>query len=96
MNRLALLMMIVLVGSGLVLVNTSYEARRLFVEIERAKSEELQLQADTKRLEAERRSEGTSLRVERDARQRLQMRMASPETTVYVSEARGAASGSQP
>jgi cell division protein FtsL len=84
MTRLNLLLLLALVASGLYLVKTSHEARRLFVEIERAKAEELQLQADEKRIEAERRTAATHLRVERVAREKLAMRLATPDVTLYV------------
>ena len=86
MSRISLLLLLVLVCSGLLLVRTSYETRRLFAEIERAKAEEQQLLADSKRLDAERRSEGTNLRIERDAREKLAMRLPGPDVTVYVSD----------
>ncbi len=91
MNRLSLLLLVALVLSGLYLVKTSYESRRLFAEIERAKAEEAQLAADAKRLDAERRTEATHLKVERAAREKLAMRMATPDVTVYVSDARASA-----
>ena len=90
MSRVSLLLLLVLVSSGLLLVRTSYETRRLFAEIERAKAEEQQLLADSKRLDAERRSEGTNLRIERDAREKLAMRLPGPDVTVYVSDSRSA------
>ena len=43
MTRLSILLLLALVASGLYLVKTSYEARRLFAEIEKAKAEERQL-----------------------------------------------------
>ena len=69
MTRLSLLLLVGLIASGLYLVKVSYEARRLFVEIERSKAEEQQLQADQRRLDAERRTAATHLRVERVARE---------------------------
>ena len=94
MMRLSVLLLIALVASGLYLVRTSYESRRLFVEIERAKSDEKQLLADEKRLDAERQAQATHLRVERVAREKLGMRMAAPDVSVYVSDARSASSAS--
>ncbi|MBT9595315.1 MAG: cell division protein FtsL [Vitreoscilla sp.] len=88
MTRLSILLLVALVLSGLYLVKTSYESRRLFVELERAKAEEAQLAADAKRLDAERRTEATHLKVERTAREKLAMRLASPEVTVYVADSR--------
>lgn len=86
MTRLSVLLLLALLASGMYLVRTSYEARRLFVELERAKTEETQLLADVRRLDAERRSEGTLLKVERDARQKLGMRMAGADVTIYVAD----------
>jgi cell division protein FtsL len=94
MTRVSLLLLVALVLSGLFLVKTSYESRRLFAEIERAKAEEAQLAADARRLDAERRTEATHLKVERTARDKLAMRMATPDVTVYVSDTR--ASGTSP
>ncbi len=86
MTRLSVALLLALLASGMYLVRTSYEARRLFVELERAKTEETQLLADVRRLDAERRSEGTLLKVERDARQKLGMRMAGADVTIYVAD----------
>ena len=88
MTRFSIVLLVALVLSGLYLVKTSYESRRLFVELERAKAEEAQLTAGAKRLDAERRTEATHLKVERTARDKLAMRLASPEVTVYVSDSR--------
>lgn len=88
MTRLAVLLLAALVLSGLWLVKTSYASRRLFAEIERAKAEEAQLAADAKRLDAERRTAATHLKVERTAREKLAMRLATPDVTVYVGDAR--------
>ncbi|MGM9489221.1 cell division protein FtsL [Ideonella sp. YS5] len=94
MTRLSLLLLAALVVSGIFLVKTSYESRRLFAEIERAKAEEAQLAADAKRLDAERRTEATHLKVERTAREKLAMKLATPDVTVYVTD--GRASGGTP
>ncbi len=97
MTRLSILLLVALILSGLYLVKTSYESRRLFAEIERAKAEEQQLAADAKRLDAELRTEATHLKVERTAREKLAMRLATPDVTVYVNDGRAsAASEAQP
>ena len=97
MTRLSIILLVALILSGLYLVKTSYESRRLFAEIERAKAEEQQLAADAKRLDAELRTEATHLKVERTAREKLAMRLATPDVTVYVNDSRAsAASGGQP
>jgi cell division protein FtsL len=70
----------------LLLVNSAYETRRLFSAIERAKAEERQLESEFKRLDAERQVQATHLRVERVARERLQMRTVTPAVTHWVVE----------
>lgn len=90
----AVLLLLALMGSALFLVNTSYESRRLFSAIEREKAQARQLDTDFKRLDAERLAQGTHLRVEKIARERLQMRTASPGVThTVVDSAAPAASG---
>ena len=98
MTRLSVLLLLALVVSGLYLVQVSYDARRLFVDIERAKADEQQLQADARRLDAEKRTAATHLRVERVAREKLAMRLATPDATLYVAApaTRAASGGAQP
>jgi cell division protein FtsL len=98
MTRLSILLLVALVLSGLYLVKTSYESRKLFVELERAKAEEQQLAADAKRLDAERRTEATHLKVERTAREKLSMRLATADMTLYVTDSRASqpAPGNEP
>jgi cell division protein FtsL len=87
MLRLNVLLAIALVVSGLYLVRISYESRRLFAEIENAHGTERQLEADRRRLEAERQAQATHLRVESTARTKLDMRAATPANTQYVVDA---------
>ena len=91
MSRVDVLLVVGLIGSCLLLVNTAYETRRLFSSIERAKAEERQLDSEYKRLEAERQVQSTHLRVERVARERLQMRTVTPAVTHWVNERPGEA-----
>ena len=86
MSRVNVLLVLALIGSSLVLVNSAYETRRLFSGLERAKSEERQLDSEYKRLDAERQVQSTHLRVERVARERLQMRTVTPAVTHWVQE----------
>jgi cell division protein FtsL len=86
MSRVDVLLVAGLIGSCLLLVNSAYETRRLFSAIERAKVEERQLDSEHKRLEAERQVQSTHLRVERVARERLQMRTVTPAVTHWVNE----------
>ena len=87
MARLNVFLALFLIISGMYLVRISYESRHLYAEIEGARGVEHQLEADRKRLEAERQAQATNLRVERTARDKLAMRAATPATTQYVVDA---------
>lgn len=78
MGRLNFLLLLAVLVSGLVLVKSAYEARRLFTELDRAKTEGARLEADSQRLQAERHAQATNLRVEQVARERLHMRTITP------------------
>ncbi len=93
MKAMALLLLVLLIGSSLYLVKTSYESRRLFALLDRARGEQKALDTDHKRLDAERQAQATHLRVEKTAREKLQMRTATPAVTQYVNDAAPAASG---
>lgn len=84
MRGLAVLLLAALIGSSLYLVNTAYEARRLFSLLDRAHAEATRLDIEFKRLDAERQAQATHLRVEKTAREKLQMRTATPAVTQYV------------
>jgi cell division protein FtsL len=84
MTRLNTVLVAALVLSGLYLVRTAYDVRRLYTELDRAKTDSGKLDVEYKHLEAERQAAATNARVERTARDRLAMRTATPAVTVYV------------
>lgn len=86
MNKLNVLLLAALLGSSLVLVRSAYESRRVFAALDAARAEQHQLDAEFKRLDAEAQAQSTHLRVERTARERLQMRTATPAVTAYVAD----------
>jgi cell division protein FtsL len=77
--------MIAVLASALYLVRTQYESRRLFVEFERAKAESHRLEVEHSGLQVQQRAQATPLRVEKLAKEKLQMRSATPAITQYVS-----------
>ncbi|MBA4175783.1 MAG: cell division protein FtsL [Leptothrix sp. (in: Bacteria)] len=91
--KLTVLLFAALITSSLLLVKTAYESRQLFAALDAARAEQKQLDAEFKRLDAEAQAQGTHLRVERTARERLQMRTATPAVTAYVYDS--AASGAR-
>ena len=91
MTRVSLLLLVATVVSALWLVHSHYESRRMFRDMESVRKEAKRIEVDHDRMEVERRSQATPLRVEQIARQQLNMRTASPAITQYV-HAQGAAS----
>jgi cell division protein FtsL len=87
MMRLNLLLLLGVLLSALYLVNVQYQSRRLYSELDRAKSQALKLAAENERLQVEKRAQATSARVESLASSKLQMRAATPAVTSYVSYA---------
>ena len=78
MAKINLLLILLLLASGVVLVHSAYESRRLFAALDRARADGERLAADAVRLQAERHAQATNLRVEKVARERLGMRVITP------------------
>ncbi len=86
MTRLNLMLLLAVMASAMYLVRTQYESRRLFTELDRAVAESRRLETEHQRLQVEKRAQATPLRVEKLARDRLQMRTATPAITQYVTD----------
>ncbi len=84
MNRLNLFLLLAVLGSALYLVNVQYESRRLFSDLDKARSQAHRIESDNERLQVERRAQATPLRVEKLAKEQLQMRSTTPAITHYV------------
>lgn len=84
MTRLNLLLLLVLLASAVALVRTAYDSRRLYALLDNARNEERRLEVEFKRLDAERQAAATHGRVDRVARERLQMKSATAAITQYV------------
>jgi cell division protein FtsL len=91
MTRLSVVLLLAVMASALYLVHTQYESRRLYVELEKALAQSRKIEADNERLQVEKRAQATPLRIEKLARDRLQMRTATPAITQYVTYSDGAA-----
>ena len=89
MNRLSFVLLLAVMTSALYLVHTQYESRRLYVELEKSLAQSRKLESDNERLQVEKRAQATPLRVEKLARDRLQMRTATPAITQYVTHSEG-------
>ena len=98
--RLNLVLLVAVIASAMYLVQVQYQSRRLFVEVEKAQSLSRKLEIERERLEVDKRSQATPLRVEKLAKEQLQMRTATPAVTQYVKlpklEAANSAEGAKP
>ena len=86
MSRLNLLLLVAVMASAFYVVHTQYESRRIFVELEKADAQGRRVEADNELLQVEKRAQATPLRVESLAKDRLQMRTATPAITQYVTQ----------
>jgi cell division protein FtsL len=84
MTRLNFALLLAVLLSALYLVRTQYESRRLYVELEKASAQSRKIATESERLQVEKRAQATPLRVEKLARDRLQMRTTTPAITQYV------------
>jgi cell division protein FtsL len=80
-----LVLLLAVVLSAIYLVNIQYESRQLFTTLDKAQAEERRLSSDFDRLQVEKRGQATSARVDKLAREKLQMRLVLPAITTYVS-----------
>jgi cell division protein FtsL len=94
MTRLNLVLLLAVLASALYLVNVQYDSRRMFSELDKARSEARRLVADRERLQVQKREQATPLRVEGLAKTQLQMRSATPAITHYVSYSAAAVAAS--
>ncbi|MBF6631175.1 MAG: cell division protein FtsL [Comamonas sp.] len=83
MLRLNLLLLLALMLSALYLVQTQYDSRRLFTELDRAHSEARRLNVEYLRLQVEKRAQSASSRIEALAIKQG-LGSASPAITHYV------------
>ncbi|WP_395056593.1 cell division protein FtsL [Polaromonas sp.] len=96
MTRFNLVLLLAVIGSALYLVHTQYESRRLYVELETAAAQSRKIEAENERLQVEKRAQATPLRVEKLAKERLQMHTVTPAITQYVTQKEAIDSGSAP
>ena len=96
MTRLTFVLLGMAIASALYLVHTQYESRRLYVELEKAHAQANKLDMETQALQIEKRSQATPLRVEKLAKDRLQMRTATPAITEYISQRNASTAGAKP
>lgn len=73
-----------LVSCALLLVNAQYQARSLFIDLERAQAVARQLEIEWAQLQLEQSTLGKHARIEASARRELDMVSVTPERTQYL------------
>ena len=91
MTRVNILLLLAVLATAFYLVRTQYESRRLTTDVDRARSEAIRLDLEHDQLDAERRAQAAPLRVEKIAREQLNMRTISPAITQDLGPAKAAA-----
>ncbi len=84
MMRLNLVLLLAVLASAMYLVSVQYDSRRLFTELDKARTEAHRLELENERLQVEKRAQTTPARIERLAREKLLMHQAKPGITTYV------------
>lgn len=87
MIRLNLVLLLAVLASALYLVNVQYESRRLYSALDKSRAEGRKLESENERLQVDRRAQARPLRIEKLAKDELQMRSVTPAITHYVSRA---------
>ena len=85
-GRVNLILMALLVMSALSLVTSQYQARSLFIELERAQAQSRQLEIEWAQLQLDQSSLGTHARIESHAARTLSMVAATPARTQYLTK----------
>lgn len=88
MGRVCILVAIILMFSSLSLVTARYQARQLYDQLDRYRSNSRDLEIDWRRLQLDRAAESSNAKVDRLAREELKMTGVTPERTVYVTQSR--------
>ncbi|HEX2529930.1 MAG TPA: cell division protein FtsL [Burkholderiaceae bacterium] len=83
-GRINLILTVALVLCALSLVNAQYQARRLFIELERAQSTARQLDVEWAQLQLDQSTLGKHERIEANARHNLSMVPLTPVRTQYL------------
>lgn len=83
-GRFSLVLVVGLVACALLLVNAQYQARRLYIELERAQALSRQLEVEWAQLQLDQSTLGKSARIEAIARRDLKMVELTPARIQYL------------
>ncbi|MGF6756539.1 cell division protein FtsL [Paraburkholderia sp. GAS334] len=84
MNRLNIFLLIVVMGCALSVVNATNQQRQIFIQLQRAQSQERQLQQDYSQLQYQQSAMSKTSRIEQIATTSLKMQSATTGRTQYL------------
>lgn len=84
--KLNIVLTVAVVGCALSVVNARYQARHLFMELERLQQQARQLDVDWAQLQLDQSALGKNERIEQIARSELNMTPLTPARTQYLTE----------
>ena len=82
--RVNAILVVAILATAFTLINTQYQSRRLYTQVDQAAATERQLGSDFESLRVQRRGEVAPGRAQRIASTRLNMRAPDPSITQYV------------
>ncbi|MDE1183194.1 cell division protein FtsL [Paraburkholderia sp.] len=91
MNRLNIFLLIVVMGCALSVVNATNQQRQMFIQLQRAQSQERQLQLDYSQLQYQQSALSKTSRIEQIANDSLKMQPGTTGRTQYLTLDPGAA-----
>jgi cell division protein FtsL len=86
MGRLCVLVAGVLMISAISLVTARYQARQLYVELDRSKAQALNFDIEWRQLQLDRAEQSRNANVDKLAREQLKMTSIVPERTIYINQ----------
>ena len=91
MGRLCMLVAGVLMISAISLVTARYQARQLYVELDRSKTQALDFDIEWRQLQLDRAEQARNANVAKLAREQLKMTSIVPERTIYINQSASSA-----
>jgi len=91
MGRLCILVASVLMVSAISLVTARYQARQLYVELDRSKTQALNFDIEWRQLQLDRAEQARNAHVDKLAREQLKMTSIVPDRTIYINQSASSA-----
>ena len=95
MGRVNLFVSVLLMLSAISLVTARYQARQLFVELDRSRAQSRELDIRWRQLQLDRAELARNAHVDKVAREELRMRSIVPDRTIYINQSATPAADAQ-